>query len=84
MWTTSVGVYPPIVKIRFMMFLRMDPWFGQEAIEFLEESCKKYRFPGNEASSCTLYASSIWRSYGRSLPERESWDYPFYSTVEMK
>ncbi|QDW73177.1 amidohydrolase [Lachnospiraceae bacterium KGMB03038] len=31
---------------RFMMFLRMDPWFGQEAVDFLEEACQKYPVKG--------------------------------------
>lgn len=31
---------------RFMMFIRMDPWFGEEAIQFLENACKKYPIKG--------------------------------------
>ena len=31
---------------RFMMFLRMDPWFGEKTIQFLEEACKKYPVKG--------------------------------------
>ena len=31
---------------RVMMFLRMDPWFGDEAIRFLEDACKKYPIRG--------------------------------------
>ena len=31
---------------RFMMFIRMDPWFGEEAIRFLEDACQKYPIRG--------------------------------------
>ena len=37
-------------KERFMMFLRMDPWFGQEAVDFLEESCRTYPVRGVKLS----------------------------------
>lgn len=31
---------------RFMIFIRMDPWFGEDAIRFLEDACKKYPIRG--------------------------------------
>ncbi len=31
---------------RFMMFVRMDPWFGDECIKFLENLCEKYPVRG--------------------------------------
>ena len=33
-------------KERFMMFIRMDPWFGQDCIDFLRDACKKYPIRG--------------------------------------
>ncbi len=31
---------------RFMMFVRMDPWFGERCIKFLEELCERYPVRG--------------------------------------
>ena len=33
-------------KERFMMFIRMDPWFGQDCIDFLHDACEKYPIRG--------------------------------------